>query len=786
MHDLVHSYGLQQPPPRVSEGLPLANWPLVVEREELGLQECFRLLRKHLRFIVLCFVGSLLITAVIMLLTPPTYTGKTMLLIERTTPQVLDFREVLADQRDSDAYDSYKTQFEILKSRTLAARVIREQYLDEDPIFASVGQDKGFFVGFWTQVKGWMEGVTRVLTTPSDPVSDGQSEQGTNLIDSYLGLLDIQPVQRTQLVTIAFATSSPELSARLANAHAQAYIRRGVELRTRTNEEAQRFLEDKLVELKARVEKSEAALNVYRRQKDIISLDDKENIVVERLADVNRRLTEAESARIALEGQVRLIRNGSYALLPTVTNNTLIQSLTAESARLEADYAQLAARFKPGYPQLDQLRAQLNETKRQLRQEIQRTAAGIESAYQAAEATEKQLRTIMEEQKIAALRLKDASVDYAILAREVDTNRQLYDSVLARMKETGVAAELRTSNVSIIDQAEPSWFPSKPKITLNLLLGAFIGLTGGVAFAFLREYLDHTLKTADEAQHYLELPNLASVPNFLRIDWQRALPRGGPTMIPHPPRHLPAIAKRGLVLSRLPLQAVTEAYRALRTAVLLSRAEEPPRLILFTSVTHGEGKTATVVNTAIVFAHMGVRVLVIDADLRRPQCHRLFGSPGGAGLTEILTGLRVAEELIQSTYIANLSFLSSGSRPPNPADLLGSRKMRDTLACLQEQYDYILIDTPPVLPVSDAVLLSTMVDGVVLVVNARNTPKQLVREGCARLRYARAKILGTVLNRVDMRDGPYASYYWPHESGDPDRIAETVGANIEKLSYGAT
>jgi polysaccharide biosynthesis transport protein len=772
MDDQVPSYGMQYPPSPVLKGLPMPGWPLVVEREAVGLTECFRLFQKHLRLITSCFVGSLLITAVIILVTPPTYTGKATLLIERNTPQVLDFRGVLADQRDSDAYDFYKTQFEILKSRTLAARVIQEQQLEDSPIFAANGQESGVLAGLWTRAKGWVKGVS---PTRADPAGDGQLAETPNLIDAYLNMLEVRPLQRTQLVNIEFQTPSSELSARLANAHAQAYIRRGVELRTRTNAEAQGFLEDKLVELKTRVEKSESDLNRYRRRKGIISLGEKENIVVERLADLNRKLTEAEAERIALEGQVRLIRKGNYDALPAVVNNTLIQTLTTQMARLEAEYAYLATQFKPGYPKLDQLRAQVDETKRRLRQEIQRTAAGIESAYLATEATEKQLRAKMEEQKVATLRLKDASVDYAILAREVDTNRQLYDSVLQRMKETGVAAELRASNVSIIDRAEPSRTPSKPNIKLSLLLGAFIGLTGGVASAFLREYLDHTFKTPDEAQRYLQLPNLGSVPDFLRIDWRRTISQSASAMTSQLTRRLPDGAERGLVLSRHPLLTLTEVYRTLRTAILLSRAEEPPRLLLFTSATHGEGKTATVVNTAIVFGQMGVRVLVIDADLRRPQCHRLLGSPGGLGLAEILTGLRAPEEFIQSTYIDNLFFLSGGSMPPNPADLLGSHKMRETLARLQEHYDYILIDAPPVLPVSDAVLLSTMVDGVVLVVGARDSHKQLVREACSRLRYARAKILGTVLNRVDMRDGNYGSYYWPHGSHDPETVTEAVG-----------
>jgi capsular exopolysaccharide synthesis family protein len=447
-----------------------------------------------------------------------------------------------------------------------------------------------------------------------------------------------------------------------------------------------------------------------------------------------------------------------------VVNNTLIQTLTSEAARVEAEYAHVATIYKPGHPRLDQLKAQVNETRRQLRGEIQRTLASIESAYLAAVATEKDLRSGMEAQKRAALEMKDAAVDYAILAREVDTNRQLYDSVLQRMKEAGVAAELRASNVSIIDQATPSRFPSKPRVTQSLLLGGCIGLIGGLGVAFLREYFDQSFKTPEEAQRYLQVPNLISVPNFTRIDWQGALSQAEPSTASALPARAATGRDRLHTPARLPLHAVTEAYRMLRTAILLSRADAPPQLILFTSAIRGEGKTASVVNTANVFAHMGVKVLVIDADLRRPQCDRLLGSPTRAGLADILTGHRALEDLIQTTYIDNLFFLSSGSLPPNPADLLGSRKMSETLSVLRRQYDFILIDTPPVLPVSDAVLLSTMVEGVVLVVNAQSAPKQLVREACSRLRYARAPILGTLLNRVDMHHAHYASYYWSEGS----------------------
>jgi capsular exopolysaccharide synthesis family protein len=611
------------------------------------------------------------------------------------------------------------------------------------------------------------------------------------LIDAYLGMLAVQPVQRTRLVKILFNTPDPELSARLANAHVRAYIQHRLGLHTQANEDAQRFLEGKAGELKARVETSEAALNRYRRRRQIISLNDKENIVVERLADLNKRLTAAEADRIGLESQVRLIRKRDYDSLPGVINNALIHTLKEQLARLRGEYAHLSALFKPGHPRLDQLRAQVEETRRRLQHEVQKTVAGIESAYMAAEATEKQLGAQMAAQKAEALRLKDASVEYAILAREVDTNRQLHDSVLQRMKETGVAAELRAPNAFVIDQATPPRYPSKPQKKKSLLLSALLGLIGGIGLALVVEYLDNSLKTPQEVERYLHLPNLGTVPDFLSLGerylrlpnlgtvpdflslgWRRPAPQKVPFATLQTPSTLHSGKDGGLVLAHPPLRVVTEAYRTLRTAILLSRAEKPPQTILLTSAMQGEGKTATAVNTAIVFAQMGVKVLVIDADLRRSRCREVLGVQNGAGLTEILTGLREPQELIQPTYTAGLFFLSGGSTPPDPTDMVGSKKMRETLASLQEEYDYILIDSPPVLLVSDAVLLSTMVEGVVLVVDIQETPMQALREACARLSYARAKMLGTVLNRVDIRKGAYAYYYESYEVYNRDPRAE--------------
>jgi capsular exopolysaccharide synthesis family protein len=285
------------------------------------------------------------------------------------------------------------------------------------------------------------------------------------------------------------------------------------------------------------------------------------------------------------------------------------------------------------------------------------------------------------------------------------------------------------------------------------------GLIGGVGLAFFLAHRDNALKTPEAVEGYLRLPSLAVVPDFLSIGWRKHAPRRLPYTPPPMPGLPVARKKLGRMRSHQLFPMVTETYRMLRTAILLSRPGEPPKTILFASGIHGEGKTVTTVNTAMVFAQMGVKVLVIDADLRRPDCHRVLGMDNGAGLAEVLTGQIGPMDAIRPTALDHLSFLSAGSLPPNPAELVGSRTMQETIAALKDHYDYILIDSPPVMQVSDAVLLSTMVEGVVLVVSSQQTPKEVVREARARLSYARAQLLGVVLNRASLRSRDAVYYY---------------------------
>lgn len=721
-----------------------------------SLTECVRILRQH-RWVILAVAGAAMIAASLFSLSrTPLYTAETTLLIERQAPRVLKAQEDTQSAQPDyyGAAEFYKTQFELLRSRDLAATALRESGVEEELLGKNHQADNQAQHGLIGQLGAGV------------PARGSANPNGIapSLIGAYLSMLSVAPIQGTSLVKIAFSTPDPLLSARLANLHSTAYTKYGIEMRSKANQHAIDFLQNKLLDLRKRVEKSEAALNRYRKDKGIISLDDKENLVVDRLTDLNTRLTEAEAERIAIETQLQVIRKGDADASPAIAASAMVQGLKGDLSRLQTEYTQLAKEFKPGYPRLDKVKAQIDGVQGQLSREVAAEARRVESAYQSARAKENQLRGRLEDQKRTTLDLKDAGVQYAILARDVDTNRQLYDSVLQRLKEMSVASEVRNSNVYIMEKAEAPSSPSYPRKQRTLALGLLLGLCGGIGLAFLLDRLDSTLKTPGESEHYLHLPSLAVIPDFSQLKNNHAdyLPQPLRRLMhrhDHKRSHEQAGQGKELILEHHPLSIIAESYRALRTSLLLSRPAERPRTLLFTSATRDEGKTATAVNTAIMFAQMGLNTLLVDADLRRPRCHKVLSMGKALGLTEVLTGHLALADAVRLTPTDHLAFISSGTLPPNPSELLGSAKMREVVAQLARDYDCVIFDSPPVMPVTDSVLLAQSMEGVVLVVDSQKTAKSLIREVRVKLNHFHAKILGVVLNRVDTQRVGYSQYY---------------------------
>jgi len=718
---------------------------------EPTLRQYVHVLRKHWRMVLLPCLAALGLTGVILLFITPTYTAKSTILIERQTPQILNVKQPLSEQAD-DEHDFYETQYELLASRSLAAHVIKELDLEKYP-FLKVASDSA--------------SLAALAQSASDIKNDGSGRAEASdvenmgvdprVIDEYIRHLRVIPTVRTRLVTVAFSSPNPVLSARIVAAHIRAFVTRGTELRSEASKNAQQFLQSKLVELEARVEQSEAALNNYRRDRGIVgsATDDKTKLVMNRIIDLNRALTAAETQRIALDAQAQLTRTHDFNSLPEMQNSRIIQALKAEETNVESQYASLASQYKADYPPLAELAAKRANLQARLNQEMRRIAAGVEWKYNAAAARENELRQEIEVEKKEAGALNQASLQDTILSRELAGNRDLYRSVLARMNELGVAAGVSASNVSVVDPSEVPLSPSSPKTAVTLGLVGVLALFCGVSGAFLVDHFDDSFEGPEEVENSLRLPSLGSVPDF------RELTRSNQRVLGQWPPRLPAslgqLAEDDEITQGMcSFAAAGEAYRAIRINILLSKAESPPKSILITSGCSREGKTVTAINLAIAFAKMGSRVLLIDADLRRSRCHEILGLGRRAGLTDVLTGSGSAEDLIAPTGVERLWCLTAGSKPPNPWELLGSAKMAYTILRLRDLYDFIIVDSAPVMPVTDTLPLTAVVDGVLMVVGP-HTPKEQVRKANARLSQIRTNVLGVILNQTRVREDDY--YY---------------------------
>ncbi len=719
----------------------------------------------------------------------PQFTASVTLQIDPTGPKVAPVQEV--QQAESERWDHseyYETQYKILASPSIAARTIQGLHLDDHSGFTDDSKF-AFLAALFQRLKSFLpksEGIPEV-----SPTENGLPRA---LIDRYLDKLQVRPVWKSRLVTVSFTSRDPALSAEVANRHTQEFVDASLERRLSTTIRAKEFLEQEIDKSRERVVGAEAALNAYRRKHQIVSVEsDQGDIVSERLADLNRRFTEAQAARIDLESKFRLVGRRDYEGLPEVVGSQLVQLLKQRVAEAEQQRAELGKKFGRAYPAMAEAVAREAQVNERLQAEIRKIVDSIESAYLAAATREKEIGAQLEAQRQIALEQKDIGSEYGTLKRDMETTRDLYSNLLQRLKDVDVAEEIKMSNVSVIDSAAMPAEPSSPNWGINLGLALFAGLFGSLALAFLRDHLDDTLKAPEQAEERLGVAVLGMVPSF--AENRNGYGDGDGKVPAHPPAAAAGwrlISENGgaeqssrasndlrgeLVLSKRPQSAIAEAYRTIQTGILLSSAERPPRVILFTSSLEAEGKTVTAVNMAIAFAGSGARVLLIDADIRKPRIHELFGIPDGLGLSNYLTGQVSLDSVLHEVApdgqgadgngrglsAGRLCVLPTGPRAPNPAELLGSQAMSELLGVLRERFEFIIVDSPPVLPVTDAVRLAALSDGVVLVVRADETPAGAAVRSFDRLDRAQAKILGLVLNDGSLDRGhPYYSYSYSY------------------------
>jgi capsular exopolysaccharide synthesis family protein len=498
--------------------------------------------------------------------------------------------------------------------------------------------------------------------------------------------------------------------------------------------------------LKAKVERADEALQTFASRHDIISLEEKENITIQRLTELNEALTRAESDRMGKEALYKQAKDRNLESLPLILENQLIQDLKQNFIQLDAQYVRLSKTFKPDYPEMVRLKNQMDTIRKRIDAEVNKIVASIKNDYESSLRRESLLRKAFRRQKTKAMKMKQKAIQYNILKREADTNRELHNTLLQRMKEAGVSAGITACNIQVVDQAELPTKPFKPNTPLNLLVSIVAGLLLGVGFAFFFEYLDNTVKTPEDVEQLIQLPSFGMIPE-IAYERRRHLDQG--TFYPVE-----------LVTFGNSTSMLSEAYRNVRTSILLSFSEKPPKKIAISSPNPAEGKTTTVTNTAIALSQTGARVLIIDSDMRKPRVHEVFGEENGVGLSSFLSGNSTLRSIIKPSNIPHLFYISSGPIPPNPSELISSQLFRTTMRFLEEKFDHIILDSPPVLGFADSIILSTFVDGVILVVQGSKTPVETLQRSKDALLQVNAKILGVVINRVDIGRGDYGYYYY--------------------------
>jgi capsular exopolysaccharide synthesis family protein len=723
--------------------------------ESLTLTDLLHIVLKHKWTLLMVMLVACAVATVRTLLSTPIYRSTAVLQIERVAPPVVRFSS------DMDQYQGYvdeemsqKTQYQLLKSESLAERVIDELKLDQSkPTAAADGTDPA--AGSDTAAVETGEGVAssylerivsgyRKLTSPN--TRDTVALDRDAVIASFLGALTVEPIRRSRLVKLHVDNANPELAARIANGTVQAFITMGLERRLEGLSYAKNFLVDQIKQMKARLEESERKLNQYAQDKQILTLDEKTSVVNQTYTDYAAALARAEQERIKVESLFGEIQRNPNNVAAVVENKT-IQSYKEQRAKLQIEYQQNLRIYKPEFPKMLQLKAQIAEVDSQIKAEIAAIAAGVQSQYESAHKQEAMIRQKLGETRKQVLSTQDGSINLNLLKREVDTNRQLYDELLKNLKQVGVSAGVATNNISVVDVAKPARFPYAPSLQRNLMIGLAAGMFLGLCLVFVLEFLDDSIKFPDEVENMLGLTLMGIIPKMKVGRTDKAV---------------------ALEVHDAPRSTIAEAYRSVRTALQFSTPEGAPKRLLVTSTSRNEGKSTTALALAINFAQLGQRVLLIDADMRNPSVHKLLGIPNDSGLSNVLSSESKGEQLIVPTVVPNLSVLTAGPVPPNPVDLLMGPKL---LLLLNEMgslgIDYVVVDAPPLLGIADSIVLGNQLQNILFVVQGNRTRKSHIKNALRRLRRVGLLPHGVVITQTPNRGvgEDYSAYYGYYGSG---------------------
>lgn len=680
------------------------------------------------RGFVLTSLGICMLVAVLYnYTTRPLYQATVLLLIERDTPNLLPTKEIV----DFELAGDFQTQLELLKGRMLAERVVARLNLQKDAELST-----GPLMSPWERFQ------RRFLGRPPASSLDSDGMLLSPAVAAFRSRLTVEPVRGTRLVKVRFNAYDPSLASQVANALAQVYIEQSLEFRYTASSEATGWLSDRLGEQAKKVKEAEGALQQYQERERLVNLEERQALVDQKLSTLNSAAMSARTERITKEtlyNQLRSLSPSQLESFSLMLTNGVIQQLRSKLAELQSQRATLSETLGEKHPDMLKVNADSKATEEKLKAEMQNVIRSVEGDFRIAAQQEANLQANLEATKQEALDLNRKAIEYGVLKREADSNQQLFREIMNKTKASGLETELKSTSIRIVEKAEVPRSPISPRRLQNYQAALLLGLGLGIALCFLFEHVDNTFKTPEDVKAHLSIPFLGMVPEVSVRGASPTAPKPSPLTHKNPDSN------------------VAEAYRVLRTNLLFSSASAANRTILVSSAGPGEGKTTTVANIAESLAQNGARVLVVDADLRRPTMHQHFGLQKTPGLSDLIVGKTQASQAIQTTRVKGLQVLPCGYIPPNPTELLGSTSMREVMSALRDHYDWVIVDTPPILAIADTPVLGPIVDGVVLVVGAEASSRPTVQRAIEQLTSVGSKMIGVVLNRVDLERNSY--YY---------------------------
>ncbi len=664
--------------------------------------------------LILCVIAGLIAALSYVARTPKVFQSRVVLEVDPVQQNYVSVQEVRP--QNLGALDQLRTIEQSLNNRNLMLRVVRGLDLTRNRDFMPPPEGGGTFKE---------EDLAGMLSGSINPII----RRGTRLIDVYVQHGD------------------PKIAQLIGNAVGREYIRQSIERRSGTSETALQFLMEEAERLKEKVRKSELALQEYREQQGSTSFEAQENIVSDKLKDLNSKLTAVKTDRLRLAADYEQIRRSEgnvdkLMTIPSVFNHATVAEFKKQMAELEAGIATLSGRYKDKHPKMITARSQFAEVQSNFRQAVLKLPALIYSDYEKSAQTERSFEAALAEQEKVSLDQQKKSIRYKELQRDLETDRALFDSVLRRMKETDLTKGIQADPVSVSEAASFNPVPIKPDRSRSITLGVLLGLAAGTAIILLLMYLDSSVKTVDQAEKVFGLPALAAVPLVKDI-----------------------VKLSPLVMAKDPNSVVAESFRSLRASLSLLGHEADRRIVLFTSALPGEGKSFSCTNYGISLAQQGLRVLLIDADMRRPSLHKTFAQKREdfVGLTEYLVGAATLTEAAHATAVENLFLMAAGDRAPNPAELLAGQGFAELLSEALKSFDRVVVDTAPLIPVSDTLLVLPYVQTVAMVVQGGKSPRNAVLRAIDMMRKVGHPPDGMVLNKMPRRSGiDYYYYYGEH------------------------